>query len=59
MIVVEILVAVSAISFVLFLIGSYLYKIKKGTYKGECENCNKRMNKNLDKIKKELNKEFC
>jgi uncharacterized protein YoxC len=53
----EILVAVSAISFVLFIIGRYIYKRKKGTYMGECENCSKNISKGLKKIRKELDEE--
>lgn len=53
----EILVAVSAIGFVLFIIGRYIYKRKKGTYMGECENCSKNISKGLKKIRKELDEE--
>jgi hypothetical protein len=55
---IEILVAILAVSFVVFIFGSIIYKKAKGTYKGDCEICEKRMKKNLTSIKKELNKEF-
>lgn len=58
MIFVEILVAILAISFVVFIFGRVIYKKMKGTYKGECEICEKRMKKNLKNIKNELNREL-
>lgn len=56
--IIEILVAVAAISFVVLVFGRIIYKKIKGTYKGECETCEKRMKKNIKNIKNELDKEF-
>lgn len=55
---IEILVAVAAITFVVLVFGRIIYKKIKGTYKGECEICEKRMKKNIKNIKNELDKEF-
>ena len=56
--IIEILVALAAISFVVLVFGRIIYKKIKGTYKGECEVCEKRMKKNIKNIKNELDKEF-
>lgn len=55
---IEILVVVLAITFVVLVFGRIICKKIKGTYKGDCEICEKRMKKNLKNIKDELNKEF-
>ena len=49
--IIEILVAVAAITFVVLVFGRIIYKKIKGTYKGECECCEKRMKKNIKNIK--------
>ena len=56
MIILEILIAFSAIAFVVFIFGINIYKMFKGKYEGECETCRKRMQKNFKNIRKELNK---
>ena len=56
--IIDILVAVAAITFVVLVFGRIIYKKIKGTYKGECECCEKRMKKNIKNIKNELDKEF-
>ena len=57
MLFIEILVAFVAISVVVIVFGINIYKRIRGTYKGECESCSKSFDKNLKKIRKEIDKE--
>lgn len=56
MILIEILVALAAISFVIFIFSRQIINALHGKHE-ECDTCKKRMSKSLDKIRKELNKE--
>ncbi|MBQ9900026.1 MAG: DUF2897 family protein [Acholeplasmatales bacterium] len=56
----EILIIIAAISFVLGNIAVYVYKKVKHLPTGSCEACHntKRMNKRMNNLRKELDKEF-
>lgn len=56
MIVVEVMVALIAASFVIIVFAKKIHDSLNGKSE-ECDVCKKRMNKSLDKIRKELNKE--
>lgn len=58
---IEIIVLISAILIVLLIISSYLYKRYKGLPTGECACCSsqKRVNKMVSSIRKELDEEKC
>ena len=53
----EILVIVAAILIVVAVFAKFIYNKVNGI-DSECETCKSRMNKNIKKIKKELNKEY-